>query len=205
MQQPRFQEILRREFESRRKKNARYSLRAFAKLLGTDHSTLSQIMRGTRQPPAGRIRAWARKLGMTAEEATVYVAAQHLPDAASAERQEQLRHWTSEAIGVVTEKAHWAILRLARSYEFRPDCRWIARESGATVDEVNVALSRLLRLRLLRISTSGKWTDTTGLRNLSEQAFRKLALTRVREEAAKAHVKLRDLRSLAEARTKSNT
>ena len=39
---------LEREFARRRARNGRYSLRAFARDLGCDHSTLSQWMRGTR-------------------------------------------------------------------------------------------------------------------------------------------------------------
>ena len=190
MQPLRFQEILRKEFAERRRKNSRYSLRAFAASLETDHSTLSQVMRGSRRPPATKIRSWARKLGMTPEEATVYIAAQHLPDSSTAARQEQLRHWTAEAVGVVTEPAHWQILRLSRTPEFKPDCRWIAHQTGSSVDAINVALSRLLRLRLLKISRAGEWTDLTGLERLTERAFRKLALVRVREEAAKANIKL---------------
>jgi hypothetical protein len=45
------------------RKNARYSLPAFAAFLGTDHSTLQQILRGTRRAPAG------------------YIAKEHVPDA----------------------------------------------------------------------------------------------------------------------------
>src|SRR6185295_10077963 len=75
-----FRERLQQEFEARRQKNPRHSLRAFAAFLGTDHSTLSQILRGTRPAPAARIRVWGRKLGLSAEEAAVYIAAQHVPD-----------------------------------------------------------------------------------------------------------------------------
>ena len=68
-------------------KNPRYSLRAFATSLGADHSTLSQILKGSRRVPASSIRSWARKLGMSREEAAVYVASEHVPDAATAARQ----------------------------------------------------------------------------------------------------------------------
>lgn len=43
-----FRARLRQEFESRRRKNPRYSLRALAMFLNTDHSTLAQILRGAR-------------------------------------------------------------------------------------------------------------------------------------------------------------
>jgi transcriptional regulator with XRE-family HTH domain len=190
MRERRFRERLGQEFEGRRQKNARYSLRAFAAFLETDHSTLSQILNGSRRIPVRHVRSWARKLGMDSEEATAYVAAEHVPDAARAEREEQLRHWTAEAMSIVTERVHWEILRLCRTTGFHYDCRWIAEQIGTTVDEVNLALSRLLRLRLLEVSAGGEWRDTTNLPELSEREFRKLALARVRQKAAEVQVKI---------------
>lgn len=181
---------LQEEWKTRRKNNPRYSLRAFASFLGTDHSTLSQILRGARRIPVARLRSWAAKLGMDAAQAAVYVAAEHAPDAQTIERQNQLRHWTAEAMAVANEPAHWHIVRLSRAPEFRPDCRWIADQIGVSVDAVNMALSRLLRLRLLEVIASGEWKDLTGLRKLTEREFRKLALARVRQKAAEARLKL---------------
>jgi transcriptional regulator with XRE-family HTH domain len=182
MTAPNFRERLRQELESRRSKNPRYSLRALATFLGTDHSTLSQVLRGTRPVPARRIRSWAKKLGCGREETTVYIAAEHVPDAQTAERHQQLRQWTAEALSVVSDPVHWRILRLSRAADFQADCRWIAEETDSTVDQVNLALSRLLRLGLLEMSAAGKWKDLTGLRRLTEPEFRKLALARVREK-----------------------
>ena len=177
-----FRERLAQAFEERRQKNPRHSLRAFAAFLGTDHSTLAQILRGTRPAPAGQIRAWGKKLGLSAEEAAVYIAAQHVPDAATAQRQEQLRHWTAEALGIVTDRSHWEIVRLSRADGFQADCRWIAGQAGLTVDQVNLALARLLRLGLLEIGRDGKWREFAG-EALNERQFRKLALARVREKS----------------------
>src|SRR5262245_26228300 len=42
----RFREQLQREFDERRAKNACFSLRAFATLLGAEHAAVSQILRG---------------------------------------------------------------------------------------------------------------------------------------------------------------
>jgi transcriptional regulator with XRE-family HTH domain len=87
-----FREKLAQEFAARRARNSRYSLRAFAAHLGADHSTLAQILRGARKVPASSIRAWAKILGLSAEEAAVYIAAEHVPDAETAHRQRQLQH-----------------------------------------------------------------------------------------------------------------
>jgi len=185
MQASFFSERLRQEFETRRRKNGRYSLRALAAFLETDHSTLSQILRGSRRVPVRRIRGWARKLGIDQEETTVYIAAEHEPDTRTAGRQHQLRQWTAEALAIANQRAHWEIIRLCRTPEFRADSRWIAQQTGLDIDQVNLAFTRLLRLRLLEVSKSGEWKDLTGIPRLTEPKFRTLALARARELAAK--------------------
>ena len=184
-----FAERLSEEFATRKRSNQRYSLRAFAAFLACDHSTLSQVLRGTRRSTVAQIRAWGRKLGITPAEIAVYLAAEQVPDDATAGRQAMLRHWTAEAMAVVRDRAHFEILRLCRADGFRPDCRWIAKRAGVGVDQVNVALARLLRLGLIEMSADGVWRDRTGLARWSERGFRTLALERVREKAAEDRVK----------------
>jgi transcriptional regulator with XRE-family HTH domain len=176
-----FRNRLAQEFAARREKNSRYSLRAFAKFLGADHSTVSQILRGARPVPASRIRAWGKKLALSAEEISAYIAAGHVPEADVLERQRQLLHWSVEAMSIVTEPLHYEIVCLSRSEAFRADCRWIAEETGVTTDAVNIAVSRLLRLGLMEMDKD-RWRDLTELADLNPDAFRKLALARVREK-----------------------
>lgn len=180
MQTP-FGERLRAEFESRRKANPRYSMRAFAAFLATDHAVISQIFQGKRRPPVNRIQEWARKLGMEREETMAYVTASHVPEREVLERQEQLRHWAAEALSIVTDRIHFDILRLMRTASFQADVRWIAGQTGASVDAVNLAVSRLLRLRLLEMTESGEWRDRTNPPATTEREFRKAAMARVRE------------------------
>ena len=180
-----FRERLNTEFAVRRQNNPRYSLRAFAAFLGTDHSTLSQVLKGSRRAPVKQLRAWCRKLGISPEEITVYLAAEHVPDAGTAERQAQLRHWTAEAMAIVSGRTQWEIVRLSRQSGFRADCRWIAGQAGVSVDEVNLALTRLLRLGLI----DGHWKAHAGIARLGEEEFRKRALAKVQEKAAEDHVK----------------
>jgi transcriptional regulator with XRE-family HTH domain len=191
-----FRERLRQELTLRRVKNERYSLRAFAAFLGADHSTLSQILRSKRPIPDARIRSWSAKLGLDKEEVAVYLAAAQLPDGATARRQEQLRHWTADAMAVVTDRVHWQMLRLAAAPGFCADCRWIAERTGAGVDQVNLALATLLRLRLLTVTANGAWVPLTGLAPLTEPAFRRIALARVREYARTSRASTADSQSL---------
>jgi transcriptional regulator with XRE-family HTH domain len=172
-----------RELKLRQTRNSRYSIRAFAAFLRTDHSTLSQIMRGARRVPTNRIGAWGKKLGMGEEEITFYAAAESAPDADEHARHEQLRHWTTEALSIVREPIHFQILELSRSPNFRADCRWIAAQLNVSVDGVNIAFSRLLRLRLIAANSRNTWTDLTGISELTERQFLGMALARVRERA----------------------
>jgi transcriptional regulator with XRE-family HTH domain len=185
-----FAQRLRQEFEARKEKNARYSLRAFAALLEADHATLSQIFRGTRSVPVAKINAWARSIGLDRDEAQAYVAAARAPDDAALARQHQLRHWSAEALAVVTDRTHFEIVRLVHLSGFRKDSRWIAQQTGASVDQVNIVLQRLLRLGLVSMQPGQAWHDLTGLRALTEKAFRRVALARVRKMAAQLDVHL---------------
>jgi len=182
-----FRERLSHEFDVRRAKNGRYSLRAFAVFLGTDHSTLSQILRGRRRVPDSHIHDWSKKLKIDGEEVAYYTAAESVPDSEATRRQEYVRHWTAEVQTTFTQSVHWKILALSRTPQFRADCRWIGEQTGTTVDEVNLAFSRLLRLGLIEVKAKDRWVDLTGLSQLSESAFRKLALERIRQKANYFH------------------
>ena len=184
MSERRFKDRLLEEFQLRRVANSRYSLRAFATFLEADHSSLSQIMKGSRSAPSGGIRKWAKKLDMDREEITAYVAAEQAPDAQTVRRQGHLRHWTNEAMGIITNPVHWQIPKLCRTKEFQPNCIWISEQTGTSIDEVNIALSRLLRLGLIELQRDGNWRERTDLEEITEKSFRQVALTRVRQKAA---------------------
>jgi len=130
-----------------------------------------------------RIAAWAKKLDMGDEEITFYAAAEFSPSPAIHARQEQLRHWTAEAASITRDPIHLKILELSRNPNFRADCRWIAAQLNVSADDVNIAFSRLLRLRLIAANSCEKWTDLTGIQQLTEREFLGLALARVRESA----------------------
>jgi plasmid maintenance system antidote protein VapI len=59
-----FAELLTSEFRRRQTCNRRYSLRAFARSLKTDHSTLSQFLRRKRPITATGVRRMAAALGL---------------------------------------------------------------------------------------------------------------------------------------------
>lgn len=71
-------EILRNELLQRQKRNARFSMRAFATLLNLDSGTLSQIMSGRRRPSKHMSMLLLQCLGFADERVTEMTAALEL-------------------------------------------------------------------------------------------------------------------------------
>ena len=176
-----FRDRLNKAFNERRTANPKFSIRAMATLLNTDHATLSQILRGTRKVPTQHLRNWANTIGLTPEETSIYFAAEQIPSQATARRESLYRQWATEGLAVINDPTHWHIIRLTREPDFRADSRWLAAESNSTVDQVNIAFSRLLRLKLINATSSDLWTETTGLKIFTQAEFQKLALARIRK------------------------
>jgi transcriptional regulator with XRE-family HTH domain len=96
-----FRQMIKTEFQRGQQTNPRYSLRSFARVLGTDHSTLSQILRGRRNLSPMMVRRFGKRLGIN--PSTV--------DDACLRQQAD------------------AIMRLARAPRFCTHSRWIAAMS----------------------------------------------------------------------------
>ncbi|MEP7367783.1 MAG: VOC family protein [Acidobacteriota bacterium] len=181
---PQFSDRLREEFRHRRCKNSRYSLRAFARDLETDHSSVSKILRGEREPSEELVDRLAVRLGLGAAERLAYRAASALPSTEQQARWDALRHFAAEAAAILNEPLHHEILRLAGRDDFQTDARWIAARTGSTVDAVNVALQRLLRLRFLSFTGPATWVDVEGAGAWTLAEFRRRAVARVEEMAS---------------------
>jgi transcriptional regulator with XRE-family HTH domain len=113
--------FLQDEFARRRARNAGYSLRAFARALEIDHSTRSQMMRGQRAVSVRTLEQFARRLGVAKSEL---------------KRRCEIERFDRKVLGAIAAGAHRS------SHE-------LAAATGADVDQVNIALHRLLRLGLL--------------------------------------------------------
>ena len=154
-----FHQLLQHELARRCGDNPQYSLRAFAQSLGVDHSTLSQILRGKRRLTPESIRALGSALRLSDAEIDSLLTFEERVGGDAWER--HVAQLQEEAMVVIGQWHHFAILELTRLESFRPDCRWIARVLDVPVDDVNLALTRLLHLGLLRMVDSSTWLDTS--------------------------------------------
>jgi len=157
--------------------NEKYSLRAFARDLKIHHGTLSQILRSRRVLTPGMVKRLAPRLGLDATSTVRYALAAANNAYTEPAALRLARSITADTWAALSEWPHLAILELTRLPEFRADSRFIARVLGISVDEVNLALQRLLRLGLLEMRDSGSWRDLTSA--TSTDAFARETIRRL--------------------------
>jgi hypothetical protein len=124
---------LERELRERQGRNPRYSLRAFARSLGTHHTVLSQILQRRRRLTARTIRRIGARLGLTANEIRDCCLAEHCD----------------------------AILTIVRDPRFCADARWLATMTGIGLFDVQAALHWLLYTGRLSMRSPSTWTTET--------------------------------------------
>jgi uncharacterized protein (TIGR02147 family) len=155
--------LLRERLSAAIRRNPRFSLRSFAKQLGIDHSTLSQVLRSRRRLSGRALRAVGKRMGLSEETIRSYSRRSgkkpnfnRLPD--------NLRsyHFDLDTFQFLSVWYHYAILELIQVQGFKTDSRWIAKTLGIAVEDVNIALQRLLRLGLLEMPRRDIWIDKSG-------------------------------------------
>src|SRR5215510_8487727 len=152
-----FRLYLQSEMARRLSSNPQYSLRSFALQLGINHSTLSQLLRGKRALTPRMIKNLGERLGLRPEEIEAFISRER--QAADTVISREIRWLTMETVALLSDGSHRAILEMTSMEGFVPDTRWIARALDLTVDEVNMALSRLTRLGLLEMAAADRWVD----------------------------------------------
>lgn len=147
-----FKTQLKREFVERKRRNAAYSLRAFAKSLAIDQSLLSKILQGQREPSPQTIQKVSERLGI--DPHTLGVA----PDTPrnTAAKYDPLQ---GEASVLLTHWEHFAILELFKTKSFRSDHEWIAKRLGLSIIEIEIALQRLAYFGFID-TRKKKWQTT---------------------------------------------
>lgn len=171
-----FRRVLQAELSRRCNRNGQYSLRAFARDLETDHASLSQVLRGRRRATEPTVRRLGKRLGLEPERIEGLVALEKHGSASEGRELatlEYIRDLTEDALEVQSRVEHAALLELTHLEGFRPDVRWIARVLGLEVEEVQVALQRLIRLGMLDMVSKDIWLDRSGSRTtvLGSRAF----------------------------------
>lgn len=141
-------QLLKEELESRKKRNAQYSLRAFAQSLGLSPAQLSQLMSGKRNYTAPVLLQIAQRLHLSPEQERHLLASALVPSSVS-KNQIQKRQLDEDQFRLISEWYHFAILSLSKIRGAKADPLWISDRLGISVSESREALSRLRRLAIL--------------------------------------------------------
>jgi len=151
--------------------NPRYSLRAWAKHVGVEATSLSRILRGERKLSLDLAVKVAENLGLKEKEKRYFEILVLLENAKSDQEKELYSDilkslWPANNINLVaidrfrliSDWYHLAILEMTELKDFQSDPKWIAKSLGEelTPSMVEEALSRLIRLDLLVADKKGK-------------------------------------------------
>jgi uncharacterized protein (TIGR02147 family) len=163
---------LTREFDRRCKKNASYSLRAFARDLGLPVSQLSEVIRsqsGLSEITAEKISI---KLNLSRIESELFrtlVEAEHsrsqIRKTQAKERLKTIQKsqeipWLDfEKAKIISDWYYSVILELTETEAFLPCEKWIADRLGISLNDCHSAVQRLFQFGLLKVS-KGTWKQT---------------------------------------------
>lgn len=138
------------------------------------------MLRGRRRLTSRSIQKFGARLGQNAQTIAAWIAREERQSRQVAEEATEtvVRQLALDTANLIADWHHYAILELVHVRDFVPDSRWIARVLDISVDEVNVALQRLLRLGLLEMATAERWIDHLGDSNTSINGFAKTAIER---------------------------
>lgn len=145
---------LKREFERRRRVNARYSLRSFARTLQLSHSAVSELLAGKRRFSKRCINRIAVRLHWTPAQTQLAVE--------SLEKDPlSFTDLDSEKIAQLDSWYYNAILELFLVEGFKPDPGWIAQALNLSKVEVTEAIERLLDAGQIKRGRNGQLKVST--------------------------------------------
>lgn len=133
--------VLTQEFAKRSERNARYSLRAYAKSLGISPSLLSLILSGKR-PISRKVWGTLKRLGLIAEPESI--------------EKGSFNQISLDTFSVISDWYHYAILNLLETPSRLVNEKTIAERLGISRAESGMALLRLARLGLIA-KENKKW------------------------------------------------
>jgi uncharacterized protein (TIGR02147 family) len=142
-------DILNIEFESRRAKNPKYSLRAFARDLEVQPATMSHFLKRKRVPsPAFRERAYVM-LNLSVDQR------RQLENGA-----DEIFRFSEMDMDIFVSLSNWyydAILELLRTKGIKSQEGFVAKRLGISVAEAESAINRLMQMGMIKQMPNKTW------------------------------------------------
>lgn len=155
-----YRNILKEIMKDRISQNPSYSLRAFARSLETSPTTLSTILGGKRPLTMDKGIKWASLLKLDKKNTKDFLQALskdsyyrlNPTERENRKWEEELEYYQLklDSFKMIKNWYHLGILNLALLKNFKSDVEWISKELGISKEECQDAVSRLIRLNLLK-------------------------------------------------------
>ncbi len=126
------------EFARRCRVNNRYSIRAFARQLDIDQSTLTQMLNGKRKVSDKMVNTLEKKIGVKF----------HFQNE-NYNLDFKYTVLSTDAFTVISDWYHYAILEMTEVKNFKSNPKWIAERLNITPTQAQMAIERLLRLDMI--------------------------------------------------------
>lgn len=199
------------EFNRRRQKNPRYSLRTFAERLDIPSGRLSELFSRRRRLTKALGDRVATKLALSPDERKLFCdlianskskAVEETSKAAPAATVTALQ---ADQFSMIADWYHFAILSLLETDDFQDDVKWIARRLGISTVEARAAITRLERLGVIERTdgklalTQGQLTTTHDIESAALQRSHRQSLEQAIECIDATPIDLRDITSITMA------
>ena len=184
------------EFDRRKNINPRYSLRAYAKSLNLDVSTLSRILTN-KSPISPKVLAKiAVPLAITPEEL------KKIEDeifqnkksrrAASAEGP-AIQQLQEEEFKIIQDWYNYVILELTNLKNFEPSAEWISKKLSISESDAQLALERLVKLNLLVQNENGTFQTADTFTNGIQESYTTVAMRMRQKQVLQRAIEAIDL------------
>lgn len=164
-----YRSLLKEHYASRTAKNARYSMRAFARDLGVSSARLSEVLNHNDAFSRKAAERIALRLGLSKQEQEFFCTLVDSENGRSSRIREiaikKLQkldvakddRLKLDVFELIADWHHFAILELTELPQFESSEKWIAKKLSITEAEAGVAVERLVRLNLLSKKAS-RWS-----------------------------------------------
>lgn len=152
-----YQKVLLQQLAHRQKANTRYSLRAYAKLLGLQPPTLSAILKGKRGLPVKYGEPVATKLGLPPLARQRFLKSLLRKNNSPESTHDAFLLQNNLHHQIIAEWEHYAILSLTECREFVSSSSFVARRLGIPETRARHCLQNLFSANLLKIEKDGTY------------------------------------------------
>jgi len=160
-----FVDVLMNEYQSRLKRNDRYSLRAYAKSLGVDASMLSKYFRRERVVSPKSVCKMGSALGLDSRQIKIFqgLSSKIIRDRkVSASTDDEFQKIAASEKKIILKWYYYAILELMETHNFQSDSKWIGRRLSLDSELVAGAIRNLVELGFIEKNSQGRLVNVRG-------------------------------------------